>query len=72
MKNVQEAEKLGREHAQSLRKNLNSYIFQGVTPMENHHDIPYFDYCYLRAKCGEVTQDMERAYRKAFNQELKK
>lgn len=67
MKNIQEAEKLGKEHAQSLRRNLNPYKFKDITT----HDIPYNGLRLLKAKCGEVTWDVKRAYCKAFNQELK-
>lgn len=46
-----------------------AYGFQGQTlrPMTNNDDLPEGDYTDLRQHFGEVTVEMERAYREGFN-----
>ena len=40
---------------------------QNWSELDANDDLPEFDYITLRAEFGNVTPEMERAYRDAFN-----
>ena len=58
--------------AQSLARETADYIAgsqdrDNWSRLDAHDEIPEGDYVYLRTEFGEVTAEMEAAYRAAFN-----
>jgi hypothetical protein len=53
------------EFARELHRNPKQA--QNWSALEAHDDLPEFDYITLYAEFGEVTREMERAYKSAFN-----
>lgn len=68
MKNaIDAAADLGREFAEYLNQSNDR---DNWSELENNDDLPEEDYVTLRAEFGEVTSEMERAYKSAFNAAL--
>lgn len=63
--NTQTAYNLGVEFANELNETLHE--MQNWSPLEAHDDLPEGDYTTLRREFGEVTREMERAYKNGFN-----
>ena len=63
--NIECAEKAGRGYAEHIFRihDLND----PYRPYEDYDDLPNEDYVYLRNECGEVTLEMEKDYKHAFN-----
>ena len=61
--------KIAREIAEEFAEYLNSHPAdaQNWSRLERSDDLPEFDYAELRNRCGDVTPEMEDAYRDAFN-----
>ena len=59
------AANLGAETAGELNDNPNER--QNWSPLEQTDDLPEFDHVALREHYGDVTREIERAYRDAFN-----
>ena len=60
---------MARRIAIAMAQELNSdpREAQNWSALEDHDDLPEFDHITLYAEFGEVTVEMERAYRDAFN-----
>lgn len=62
------AASLGEEFARQINETPHDRDNWG--PLERGEEIPSEDYAYLRRALGEVTPEMETAYRAAFNATL--
>lgn len=62
--NIETAATLGREFAEYLRDSADRDNWSTLCAGD---DLPDGDYAMLRAEFGEVTREMERAYKAAFN-----
>lgn len=62
---IQTAHNLGVEFARQLNDSPNEA--QNWSQLEPRDDLPEEDYVNLRREFGEVTREMERAYREGFN-----
>jgi len=60
------ARRIAVEFARELNRHQNDA--QNWSALGKNDDIPEFDYITLYAEFGEVTRDMERAYKAAFNE----
>jgi hypothetical protein len=60
------ARRIGIEFAQELNSHPNDA--QNWSALERRDDIPEFDHITLYAEFGDVTAEMERAYKAAFNE----
>lgn len=63
--NTQTAYDLGVEFANEL--NQTPRELQNWSPLEAHDDLPEEDYITLRREFGDVTREMEQAYKTGFN-----
>ena len=64
-KSIKIAQALGEEFAEYL--NDGPIERQNWSRLERSDDLPEFDYAELRNRCGDVTSEMEDAYRDGFN-----
>lgn len=63
--NTQKAYEQGAAFAEYL--NEHPHEAQNWRPLERGDEMPEGDYIELRDQCGGVTDEMEAAYRKGFN-----
>ena len=64
-KSIKIAQALGEEFAEYLNNHPDDA--QNWSSLERSDDLPEFDYAELRDRCGDVTHEMEDAYRDVFN-----
>ena len=60
---------MARRIAIDMARELNGDLreAQNWSALEDHDDLPEFDYLTLKLEFGAVTAEMERAYKSAFN-----
>ena len=60
------ASRIGTDFARELNEDPRET--QNWSALEDHDDLPEFDYLTMKLEFGEVTAEMARAYKAAFNE----